>query len=79
MNDILAFIGLAAPDDNNHLIKRVIGLPGDHVTCCNALGQMTVNGVPLDEPYINSSGRRHEVRPVHVQRDGAQGRHLGHG
>ena len=31
----------------------MIGLPGDHVKCCNALGQMTVNGVPLDEPYIN--------------------------
>jgi signal peptidase I len=53
INDILAFIGLAAPSDNNHLIKRVIGLPGDKVKCCNALGQMTVNGVPLDEPYIN--------------------------
>ncbi len=53
LNDILAFVGLAAPNDNDHLIKRVIGLPGDHVKCCNALGQMTVNGVPLDEPYIN--------------------------
>ncbi|HEY5231537.1 MAG TPA: signal peptidase I [Galbitalea sp.] len=53
LNDVLAFIGLAAPADNDHLIKRVIGLPGDHVKCCNALGQLTVNGVPLDEPYIN--------------------------
>jgi signal peptidase I len=53
LNDILAFVGLAAPNDNDHLIKRVIGLPGDHVKCCNALGQMSVNGVPLDEPYIN--------------------------
>jgi signal peptidase I len=53
LNDVLAFIGLAAPSDNDHLIKRVIGLPGDHLKCCNALGQMTVNGVPLEEPYIN--------------------------
>ncbi|HEX3679834.1 MAG TPA: signal peptidase I [Galbitalea sp.] len=53
IDDVLAFIGLAAPADSNHLIKRVIGLPGDHVKCCNVLGQMTVNGVPLDEPYIN--------------------------
>jgi signal peptidase I len=30
-------------------IKRVIGLPGDHVACCNAQGQVTVNGVPLSE------------------------------
>jgi signal peptidase I len=47
-----AFVGLSAPDSNDHLVKRVIGLPGDHVTCCNALGQMSVNGVPLDEPYV---------------------------
>jgi signal peptidase I len=53
VNDILAFVGLAAPTDNDHLIKRVIGLPGDHLKCCNALGQLTINGVPLDEPYIN--------------------------
>jgi signal peptidase I len=30
-------------------IKRVIGLPGDHVVCCNARGQITVNGVILHE------------------------------
>jgi signal peptidase I len=30
-------------------IKRVIGVPGDHVACCNSLGQVTVNGVPLSE------------------------------
>jgi signal peptidase I len=53
LTDVLAFIGLTAPSDNNHLIKRVIGLPGDHVACCNVLGQVTINGVPLDEPYIN--------------------------
>jgi signal peptidase I len=52
LNDILAFLGLAAPDDNDHLIKRVIGLPGDKVSCCTPQGQLTVNGVPLDEPYI---------------------------
>lgn len=50
---LLSLVGLSAPDSNDHLIKRVIGLPGDHVECCNALGQMSVNGVPLDEsPYV---------------------------
>lgn len=39
-------------DTNDHLVKRVIGLPGDHVACCNALGQMTINGTPLVEPYV---------------------------
>jgi signal peptidase I len=49
---LLSVVGLSAPDSNDHLIKRVIGLPGDHVVCCNALGQMSVNGVPLIEPYV---------------------------
>ncbi|MBO2455297.1 signal peptidase I [Actinomadura barringtoniae] len=30
-------------------IKRVIGVPGDRVKCCDAQGRVTVNGVPLDE------------------------------
>jgi signal peptidase I len=46
---MLSIVGLTAPDSNDHLIKRVIGLPGDVVACCNEFGQMTVNGVPLDE------------------------------
>jgi len=49
---VLAFIGLSAPDSNDHLIKRVIGLPGDTVVCCNDFGQITVNGVPIEEPYV---------------------------
>ncbi|MCU1571161.1 MAG: signal peptidase [Naasia sp.] len=49
---LLSIVGLSAPDSNDHLIKRVIGLPGDEVSCCNALGQMSVNDVPLTEPYI---------------------------
>ncbi|MEV8634095.1 signal peptidase I [Streptosporangium sp. NPDC051023] len=30
-------------------VKRVIGVPGDTVKCCDAQGRVTVNGVPLDE------------------------------
>jgi signal peptidase I len=52
VDGVLAFVGLTAPDSNEHLIKRIIGMPGDTIVCCNDLGQLTVNGVPLDEPYI---------------------------
>jgi signal peptidase I len=34
------------------LVKRVVGLPGDHVSCCDADGHVLVNGEPLDEPYL---------------------------
>jgi signal peptidase I len=46
---VLSLVGLSAPDSDDHLVKRIIGLPGDHVVCCNALGQITVNDVPIDE------------------------------
>lgn len=49
---LLSIVGLTAPDSEEHLIKRVIGLPGDTVACCDEFGQMMVNGVPLEEPYI---------------------------
>jgi signal peptidase I len=49
---VLSVVGLSAPDSNDHLVKRVIGLPGDTVACCNAFGQMTVNGIPLVETYL---------------------------
>lgn len=49
---VLTQIGLSAADSNDHLIKRVIGLPGDTVVCCNQFGQLTVNGVSIDETYL---------------------------
>jgi signal peptidase I len=52
LDGVLSVVGLSAPDSNDHLIKRVIGVPGDHVTCCGNFGSVSVNGVPLDEPYI---------------------------
>ena len=55
VTSVLQFIGLY-PSGDNDLIKRVIGLPGDHVVCCNTRGQITVNGVGLSEPYIYPGG-----------------------
>jgi len=33
-------------------VKRVVGLPGDHVVCCDARGLLTVNDVAVEEPYL---------------------------
>src|SRR6266705_2386289 len=45
-DDVLSGLGLHS--DQTYYIKRVIGLPGDHVACCTD-GKVTVNGVPLTE------------------------------
>jgi len=43
--------GFATPNEKD-FIKRVIGVPGDHVVCCDSQGRITVNGVPLSEDYL---------------------------
>jgi signal peptidase I len=52
VHSTFTFVGLLPSDEGNHLIKRVIGLPGDHVACCDRNKKLIVNGVPLTEPYI---------------------------
>ncbi|MEV0328281.1 signal peptidase I [Micromonospora echinospora] len=44
-------VGVSRPGEKD-FIKRVIGIPGDRVACCDAQGRVTVNGVALDEPYV---------------------------
>ena len=51
-NSALTFVGLLPQDSGEHLIKRVIGIEGDRVTCCEVDGRVSVNGEPLDETYI---------------------------
>lgn len=38
------------------MVKRVVGVGGDKVACCNADGKLTVDGKPIDEPYLQGSG-----------------------
>ncbi|NTW41455.1 MAG: signal peptidase I, partial [Cellulomonadaceae bacterium] len=52
LTSVLTYIGLLPQDSGEHLIKRVIGVAGDTVECCDAQGRLMVNGVPIDEPYV---------------------------
>ncbi len=40
--------------EDEDFIKRVIGVGGDHLVCCDDQGRLVLNGVPLDEPYLYS-------------------------
>jgi len=44
------WFGLTGSDTT--YVKRVIGVPGDHIQCCSSEGRLTVNGQVLEEPYV---------------------------
>ncbi len=48
--DIVVFVFPVNPQED--LIKRIIGLPGDTITVQG--GVLSINGVVMDEPYINA-------------------------
>ncbi|MFC4494006.1 signal peptidase I [Streptomyces ovatisporus] len=47
-----AAVGLMRPEETDY-VKRVIGVGGDRVRCCDKRGRIEVNGVPLDEDYLH--------------------------
>ncbi|MDQ5972893.1 MAG: Signal peptidase [Actinomycetota bacterium] len=48
----MTFVGVLPSDTGQDLVKRVIGVEGDRVACCDATGHIVLNGVPLVEDYI---------------------------
>lgn len=64
VQEVLQFVGLLPDDSQNYLIKRAIGLPGDHVKCCDQQGRVTVNGTALDEgAYLFTDTDGQQVKP----------------
>jgi len=47
----LSLVGLAPPDEKD-FVKRVIATGGQEVACCDPQNRVTVDGVPLTEPYL---------------------------
>jgi signal peptidase I len=52
----LQFVGVLPDPSTEHLVKRVVGLPGDRVECCDADGRLRINGQPLDETSYLDTG-----------------------
>jgi signal peptidase I len=57
VHNALVFVGVAPATTPSDLIKRVIGVGGDTVICCDGEKRITVNGVPLTEPYLYPGDR----------------------
>ncbi|MFI1889463.1 signal peptidase I [Streptomyces jumonjinensis] len=58
--EVLAALGLTEPDETD-FIKRVVGVGGDRVVCCDASGRVSVNGAALDEGYLRPGDAPSEV------------------
>ncbi|MFD0277547.1 signal peptidase I [Kitasatospora sp. NPDC127111] len=63
---VLTFVGLLPSDSEQDLIKRVIGVGGDTVECCDEQGRLSVNGTPVDETYL-SPGNPPSRQPFKVK------------
>lgn len=51
VKSVARWVGLAGSD--TVYVKRVMGIPGDRISCCTAEEpRVTVNGTPVDEPYV---------------------------
>ncbi|WP_424211555.1 signal peptidase I [Streptomyces sp. BI20] len=50
---VAAAAGLVEPPDTD-FVKRVIGVGGDSVVCCDAVGRLQVNGTSIGEPYLRA-------------------------
>jgi signal peptidase I len=57
---VFAALGLAEPAESD-FVKRVVGVGGDRVTCCDEGGRVEVNGVPVEERYLRPDDAPSEV------------------
>ena len=58
----LSAFGLTAPGSSQHLVKRVIGVGGDHIVCCSADGKLTINGKAITETYLDKGVKPSDVK-----------------
>lgn len=57
----LVAVGVLPNPTKQYLVKRVVGVGGDRVVCCNKAGNLTINGVEVIEPYIFAGNKPSEM------------------
>jgi len=58
----LVAVGVLPNPAKQYLVKRVIGVAGDHVVCCTKDGNLTINGEEVIEPYIYAGNKPSEMQ-----------------
>ena len=54
----LEWVGVLPASGHEHLVKRVVGLPGDRVVCCDDDGRLNINGYAVDESsFLRQDGQ----------------------
>ena len=48
----LVDVGVMPDPATQYLVKRTIGVGGDHIVCCDPKGHLQVNGTSVDEKYL---------------------------
>ena len=56
----LSFVGILPDTSSNYLVKRVIGVGGDHIVA-DGKGKITVNGVEITEPYLHPGSNPSDI------------------
>lgn len=52
MKEVLVAVGVLPNPAKQFLVKRVIGVSGDNVVCCDTKNNLLINGEKTNEPYI---------------------------
>ena len=55
-------VGVLPNPTKQYLVKRVVGVAGDHIVCCTKGGNLTINDVEVTEPYIYAGNKPSEMK-----------------
>ena len=58
----LVAVGVLPNPAKQYLVKRVVGVAGDHIVCCTKGGNLTINDVEVTEPYIYGGNKPSEMK-----------------
>ena len=58
----LVAVGVLPNPAKQYLVKRVIGVAGDHIVCCTKDGKLSINDVEVTEPYIYAGNKPSEMK-----------------